>query len=333
MKNNELGKKILKKKAAAFLFTLSKLFFYCLIFAYSFLFCKLWAQELTPQPLTLTTAQVLKLKTLFPTSVHVEGDETTESPMHLIWRQIPINLILPLNKERILQFSGNVEFGVDRNALPDNVLHIENDNGSVYLTARAPFAPERVAVKLANHSDIILLNLSASSTGDSTPVIIDVAKNKDAAANSLAATVTSVATDATLAPAISYVDLTRFAIQQLYAPKRLLSNPNGLYRTPMRSLQTEPLILDGSVIAEPLASWRGGTYYVTAVLLRNQMHYALSLKPTALCGTWIAAAFFRNPRNVQDNPEQLTKAGTLLDTTTVFLTSIVPFEDALGLCK
>lgn len=290
--------------------------------------------SLSPQPLTLSDAQVLKLKALFPQSIReVEGAETSETPLHLIWRQIPLNIILPIHKERIITFPGKVELGVNREALPDNVLHIENDNGTVYLTARAPFAPERIAVKLQNQSTIILLNVSASEHGDTAPINIVLSSTSQmtpVVSNSMPATHAEIKDNL---PDISYVDLNRFAIQELYAPKRLLHTMPGVYRTPMHANTSEPLVRDGSVIASPLASWRGGDYYVTVVLLKNQMDYPLRLQPTSLCGDWITAAFFRNPRNTKDNPEKLTKGGTLLDSTTVFLTSSVPFENALSLCK
>lgn len=121
---------------------------------------------------------------------------------------------------------------------------------------------------------------------------------------------------------ITPITLTRFAAQQLYAPERLLTPSQDIYRVPMHTKKTVDLVMDGSITAMPLASWRGGNFFVTAILLRNNLPQVLSLKPEDLCGQWQTATFF--PIN------QLTARGTVNDSTTVFLVSRRSFVESLN---
>ena len=72
--------------------------------------------------------------------------------------------------------------------------------------------------------------------------------------------------------------------------------------------------------AEPLAAWRAGDLYLTAVKLTNRTDRPLTLDPRRLRGMWLSAAFQHN---------RLHKKGDEADTTAVYLISVRPFEAAL----
>ena len=121
--------------------------------------------------------------------------------------------------------------------------------------------------------------------------------------------------------------MVRWVAQQLYAPKRLLTRPNWIFRTPMHTARFVSLYRGAVVSSMPLASWRAGDYYITAVLLRNvqpQQKVVLSYK--MIRGSWIAISFFRLSHL---NPSVVTPAITITDTTTAIMLSSVPFAAAL----
>ena len=282
------------------------------------------ASENTLQPLPLTSAQITKLQHLFPSTHPVETSllaVSTPPAEHIVWQQTPIDVVLPVGQERLVSFPGTVQFGYDKNQLSDSVLRVQNNGGTLYLLAKAAFTPQRVEVKLVDSGKNILFNLSAQKEASNVPLAIVLPETVTADS---AVTATMDNTDITANKTegtINYLTLTRFAAQQLYAPKRLLIQPPNIYRTPMHTAKTVALLRDGSAIAMPLASWRADDLFVTAVLLRNQTKQPLSLDPRILCGTWQAATFF--PKTI------LTPAGTKTDTTTVFLISRQPFNEAL----
>ncbi len=125
----------------------------------------------------------------------------------------------------------------------------------------------------------------------------------------------------------TYVALTRYAWQQLYAPTRFLKNPLGMTRSAMQtdSLQSS-LVYGDKMIAHPLASWSLNHVYITAVSLRNQYPHATSIRvPQDLCGHWVAAVLY--PR------AQLSASGNKnSDSTTLFLLSREPFNLATEIC-
>ena len=125
----------------------------------------------------------------------------------------------------------------------------------------------------------------------------------------------------------TYVALTRYAWQQLYAPTRLLNNPLGISRAPMQTDNFQSSLVYGDkVIAHPLASWSLNHWYITAVSLRNQYPHATNIRlPYDICGNWAAAVLY--PR------VKLSAAGNKTsDSTTLFILSRNPFNKAMEVC-
>lgn len=232
---------------------------------------------------------------------------------HIVWRRAPINITLPVGHERLISFPERMQFGYDVKALPASALRVQNDNHTLYLLAKHPFTTHRVQAKLAT-GDIILLDINAQSHADNNPLDIVLPQLPD---NPMQPT--PVAT-------IAYVTLMRYAIQHLYAPERLVTQHSGMTRFPMETAHVVPLFYDGSVTAMPLASWRGGDAYVTAILVKNRLAQALRLNPSLLCGAWQAVSFYPNT--------VLAPRGTALndDTSTLFVISSRPFSRAIHLC-
>ena len=234
---------------------------------------------------------------------------------HVIWNRAPINVVLPLNKERMVTFPGIMQFGYDQSALPPDTLRVQNNNGTAYLTAYRTFTSQRIQVRMIKDGRIVLLNLSAQADADNTPLNVvfgdDELQGKTKNNNKILRNVNPIS-------------LMRFAEQQLYAKKRLLTIPANIFVTPMHTSKTVPLLLDGRIVSMPLRSWRSGSYFVTAVELHNLSNDVISLNLTRLCGNWCMAGFF--PQTV------LASKGCLRDSTTAILVSTDSFSDSINVC-
>jgi integrating conjugative element protein (TIGR03749 family) len=187
----------------------------------------------------------------------------------------------------------------------------------LYLYAKKSFTTQRTEAKLSN-GEIVLLDINAKNHADDNPIDIvlpKVAKNGDL---SISQKVTP--------SNVNYVTLTRYAVQQLYAPQRLLKQPMNITRFPMETKHTVSLFYDGSASAMPLASWRGGDYYVTALLIKNLLTQSLRLDPRLLCGNWKTSTFY--PQTT------LASRGTPInqDTSTLFVVSSKAFSQAVQSC-
>ncbi len=242
-----------------------------------------------------------------------------ESVQHIVWDKTPIAITLPIDQERMISFPSEVKFGYDLTKLPSKTLSVVNNNHTLYLTAHKGFDAEPARILLTDSGKIMLLTLAANQTGSDTPLSILLEKPHHDQSNS------GVGEQSSIAPDDSYVTLVRFAAQQLYAPERLLTQPLNIHRIPMQTQKTAPLLLDGSITANPLISWRNADNYVTAVEVYNTQKVLLTLNLGSFCGQWRAASAF--PRTVLD------QAFSPLGNTTVFLVSSQPFGQAIAPCE
>jgi len=230
---------------------------------------------------------------------------------HLVWDKMPLNIILPVGKERLVSFPQPMQLEYDKSSLPSNTLRVLNNNQTLYLTAFKAFAPQRIEIKLQD-SSIMLIDLSAKQGADNTPL--------DVVVSSLKKTKNSQTTEA-----INPISLLRFAEQQLYTPERLLKNFSSIFVVPMHTQKSVLLMLDARILATPIRSWQNNDFYVTSVELHNMSKDVIALNQTQLCGHWKMTAFF--PINV------LAPKGDIRDSTTAFLISTQPFSTAMNVCS
>lgn len=227
------------------------------------------------------------------------------------WNKTPITLKLTVGHERMVHVPGSVKVGVP--ASLKSLLRTQSVNGTIYFLAHAPFDTTRVMVRTLDGGQVLLFDVSASeSNGPTHPVQVFV-KTTDDNTTSLSE---SASTSRETPTPYSYVALTRFAAQQLYAPARLLHDRPGIVRIPV-ARESIPLLRGGTVDAQPLVAWRAGDRYLTAVTLTNQTHRPQTLDPRNLRGHWLTATFQHH---------RLLPAGSEADTTVVYLISNRPFE-------
>ena len=225
---------------------------------------------------------------------------------HFIWEKVPLTVELPVNQERLVQFPQDVKI-IDQQ-LGSN-LDVLKVKGSLYLKAKDSFTDARLIVQLLPEGEVVILNIKANEKAvNTTPIEILIDDPK-------------VAHQVGSSPyEYNAIQLTRFAIQALYSPERVRDIPEGIYRSPMQTNKTIPLFYGASIEAHPLASWRGGSLYVTAVDLKNLLNQPVNLQFTKLMGHWQTASFYPKselpPRNQHES-------------TTVILVSDQPFVTAL----
>jgi len=242
---------------------------------------------------------------LMQSLVHAETD-TLE---RIEWKKAPIRLELVVGQEQRIEFPAAVKVGVP--ASVQGVLRTQSVNGVVYLLAHAAFGSNRLMVREIDSGRIYLFDVTATEEGGpGHPIQIyvtgDQGRENDQA--------TGGHEPEQGQP--DYIQLTRFAVQQLYAPARLVKDLPGIVRVPV-SRDPVDLYHGGTVEAIPLVAWRAKGLYVTAVKLTNRTEQALTLDPRNLRGTWLTATMQHH---------RLFPKGHEADTTAVYLISARPFE-------
>ena len=236
----------------------------------------------------------------------VAAAEDTANAQHIIWDKTPIALQLSIDSERRLQFRAPVSVGVP--AALNSVLRTQTVNSTVYFQAHRSFPKTRILVRELDGGQVYLFDIAAHSANtEQRPVVIHLPQVSSVVPNPGGTSRTP-----------SYVALTRFAAQQLYAPARLLEAVPGIRRVPVPSAPFA-LLLGSTVQATPLIGWRAGDLHVTAVKLVNQGHRPVTLDPRKLRGNWLSATF---------QHARLLRAGGDADTTAVYLVSSQAFAEA-----
>jgi len=253
------------------------------------------------------------------------GKEANPDIQRVFWDYKPMKITLQVGKERVIFFPPGTHVRVYRPASLTDVLRHQSVDNVVYWKANKAFDTTRITVQNIKTNDTYLIDLSASKHAQSNvPVqIVSRIPNKDDAGKQGADAKEQVNT----APAQKkeyggVVALTRYASQQLYAPKRVLVDINeripGVMRTQVPTDTYYKLYKGAFVTARPIAGWKNNRYYVTAVKLTNKTDTAKVLDPRNIRGTFKTATF-------QFNPPVLAPSGQPNDTTTVYLVSADTF--------
>jgi integrating conjugative element protein (TIGR03749 family) len=239
-------------------------------------------------------------------------------PERIVWQKEPIRLDLIVGKERRVDFPGPVKVGLPPKL--ESMVRVQSIAGTIYLLAHREFDATRVMIRETESGRMYLLDVTATGKGGSAPpveVYAGVEPNDTRTQPRNAGSVGPASAPAI--PSYGYVTLTRFAAQQLYAPARLLKDLPGVVRVPIKRKKVS-LVRGAAVAAEPLAAWRAGDLYLTAVKLTNGTGRALTLDPRTLRGDWLSAAFQHN---------RLLPKGDESDTTALYLISARPFAASL----
>lgn len=187
------------------------------------------------------------------------------------WNRDPIAVDLAIGEERRVTFPNAVRVGTPSHLSAELRIQVAGD--SVYFKALEEFDEQRiVAVDAVNQRTYLLDILSKTLDHELLPVVVRDVVNESRDTRKSRPT---------------YVELTRFAAHQLYAPARLRQQLQGAVVLPVP--KNQKLIRQHSIRTQPLASWRVGALYVTAVLAINTGSHGVLLKPETFRGRWLAA--------------------------------------------
>ena len=257
-----------------------------------------------------------------------------DNPLELRWRGEPLAITIPVGVERVIKFDAQmIQVGVPRSLV--GIAHAESNQGIVLLRASRAFDHQRFRFRDKRTGRIVAMDVTARPGGDIQPLtIIDTLSDQTGSHNANPANPAS-AVEAVIseAPRVAdeqrrepegehseepqrhgYLSLTRYAMQTLYAPKRLLTPLHDV--TPINYTDTryDALVPGASVHASVAGQWRNTDRIVTAVVLQNVGDKPVRLDPRALRGRqhWHTAALMS---------DVLAPANTYGDTTALVVIS------------
>lgn len=229
------------------------------------------------------------------------------------WTETPLDIDLQVGVERNIHIPEAVALRI---GIPNSInsqLIPQIIGNHVWLKALAEFDSTRV-ILIAEPLGRLILQIRARTSDTSNQPVVIRNLNSGESLDSLKPL-----------PNHGFVKLTRWVVQQFYAPKRLVSDIPGVVRvsvdkTPVdlfRCGERIPTVCAGAVSSVPLASWQSSHHYVTALHVTNNLSEPIILDPRELRGPWRTAAFLHT---------RLHPKGQFGDGTMLVLISDFPFE-------
>lgn len=229
------------------------------------------------------------------------------------WPNAPLELDLAVGYEQRISVpeAGSLRLGIPQSV--KRILRTEIVGNNLWLEAKEPFDPVRLVLLADPLGRIVLQVRSQHSKQFNQPIIIHGrASDERRGANEQLLN-------------LGFVKLTRWVVQQLYAPERLLSDLPGVQQIAVDSDSFDifrcglriPTACAGAVAAVPIASWQSPNHFITAIKIVNQLTQPIILDPRELRGSWRSAAFVHSKLSAQGNSG---------DTTVLVLISDYPFE-------
>lgn len=244
-------------------------------------------------------------------------ESTKASPVAYLWSLNPINIDIKVGTEQQISIPGAERLQVGVHDEINRSINVQIIGHHIWLTANEEFENSRVIIVADPLGRLILQVNSIKGKVLNQPIVIQQ--------NSVQGETISKDDN----PHYGYVALTRWVVQQLYAPERLLTELQGVNRIPVESTELDlfrcgqrfPTLCAGAVAAKPIASWQSRQYYVTAVEVTNKLLEPIVLDARELRGNWRTAAFIH---------EKLRPSGLQGDSTVLIFISDFPFEYSNG---
>lgn len=272
---------------------------------------------------------------LLALSPHALGQLRTE-----VWAHRPIPLTLPVGGQTTVVHlpAGTIIPGLPRPLLGKvDVYPVDN---KLYLKAQAPFHETMIAVRYQDSEREYLINLQSVQGADQYDLrIVDSSLVPDP--------------EPGLSEQHHRIDvnklLVRHASQSLYAPQRLKPASPHIRPAPVarRQMQARERVSHsesasicaptGNLTAQPVASWRSGSTFVTAVRLENTGPDMIRIDPRGchLDGDFITATaqhsllFPKYKNECSEDDPLCTREPTHKHVTTMYYTSSAPFWEVV----
>ncbi len=243
------------------------------------------------------------------------ASRVSTEPQRLVYQGTPLAVTMAVGYEQRLVFDSPVRISVAPDAA--DALEPEIYDRNLLIVANRPVTT-RLHAQLAD-GQILPIDLHAVP-GNVSGRPLEIVRQSMLDAQNPAGAESSNIPDEALDPpqgGPTYIDLVRFAAQQLYAPERFAGTLPGL-RSATVADQPVRLIRFSQASTRPVASWEHGGLFVTAVQVTNLQDAPIHLDPRRIVGRWRAAAF--------QHRRLLARAQTAL-----YLVSDRPFAEALGI--
>ena len=218
------------------------------------------------------------------------AEETTLSQEHIIWKNIPLDVSLSVQDERVMAFSQDVQPWLPEGY--ESLLNVEALGSYLYLTAKQPFERLRIKVRSVDQSRYYVIYLTALESA-TLPKLVKITHQEDLTQEVKNHSVVATNLDWNLR-------LIRFAAQQLYAPKAVRVNDPAIVPVSVNTQfhngsDLQSVIRGGKVKSTVIARWRALSStprYVTAYRLENLSEDWVRLShPQHLRGAFISSSF------------------------------------------
>lgn len=233
---------------------------------------------------------------------------TSTLATEFVWTGDPIQIQLTVGVERRVVIDETDEIRVGMPATLQATLLAKSVGNSLWLTASAPIHQERILISAPPHRDLIVAVITALPDLVTKPTASIRFPDRSSPHPILGSP--------------GFAALTRWTIQQLYAPARLRTNLDGVTRaavadSPMPLFKCAfpaPTHCPTAVRATPIETWRTAVHYVTAFHLENTSDEPIILDPRDIRGRWRTAAFVRSRLLSAGDPNATTTAVLISDT-------------------
>lgn len=208
----------------------------------------------------------------------------------------PINLSITNQQETLLEFDFLIK-QIGKNAAAVDYLLTQSVDSRLWITAKVNFNNSKLLIK--DKDDRIQVIITLSATTVITPSHYKVNTKKPL-----------VELEYLQKPkqqVLSYVDMTRFLAQKLYAPARLIKEV-GLKRIFVSAQSVEwfacsvNLACNGAILATPILQYTNNKYYAIAIKLQNQTNRIIALDPRDITKPYLSAAFQFNTLGAKGSP-------------------------------
>ncbi len=225
----------------------------------------------------------------------------------LKWGVSPISLSLSVNEDATLTFENDVKLLENTS----DKLTVTHAKGVLFLRAQNDLKSSRLVLQDTVSQRTIILLVSTDNKKHAS--IFHLAPEDEKSLNPSKQPENNVKANE--------ISLTRFALQNLFSPERLIETNQAVTRVPMQTSPNVQLLHHLEVLSVPLASWQSGPLFVTAIKETNYSDEAKTLKPRDLKGDWSSVVFYPSSK--------LAPRGHNSSENVIVVTSVVPFVEAL----
>ena len=213
----------------------------------------------------------------------------------ITWTGEPIKIELGVNQERRLTFPADIFVEYNKATDPGlQRIRIQIIKNTAYLKATNSVPSSRLIIGEIKSQKRYLLDVQAVKTSKHYPQVVveDGANTSSTSSNPSGSSITYPAFQGSRSA--GYVSLIRFAAKELYAPDRLRGTDKNITRATVTRKRVHHLLRGHVGDTHPVAAWKSGDLYITALEVKNTTSQPLFLDPRDVRGAWKAVSFQNN---------------------------------------